>query len=123
MEQNKFEELTSFKEELERYEKQGFFNDLQFKMECIVNFDHNTNESWIEYSKLIQDFKVYILKIRQAEINELKAEITTLKRTIDEDEQDTIDMLEGLKDSINKCHAEYASECVDDLIDYLKGNY
>ena len=64
MEQSKFEEITSFEKELERYERQGVFNDLQFKMECIVNFDHNTNDAHVEYLKLIEEFKIYILKIR-----------------------------------------------------------
>ena len=123
MEQNKFEELTSFKEELERYENIIDFSYLQFIMECIVFFDHERGNSDFEYNKLIKDLYVFILKIRQAEINELKAEILTLKEHVDNQKEETIAMLGELKIDMNKCHPEYAIECVDDLISLLNGEY
>ena len=118
--EERFNEITSFNKELERYESQGVFNDLEHKMEYLVYFGNEPPNTPNTYKKELEDFKIYILKIRQAEINELKAEISTLKEQVDSDIEETVSMLEDLKVSMNKCHPEYAIECVDDLIDYLK---
>ena len=118
--EDKFNEITSFKKELEIYESQGAFSDLEYKMECLVYFGNEPPNTKNTYKEELENFKIFILKIRQAEINELKAEISTLKEQVDSDIEETVSMLEDLKVSMNKCHPEYAIECVDDLIDYLK---
>jgi len=121
--EEKFNEITSFKKELERYESQGVFNDLEYKMEHLVYFGYEPPNTANSYKEELENFKIFILKIRQAEINELKLEIDMLKQYQNNQKEEFLCWLSELRINTINSHQEHIVDFIDNIIDKINEDF